>query len=80
MRNDRSRVADEAGGENGGRERLVRITALAEMVWEDPALADEFLTSVQPQLGGRPVDLVLDESSTRRVETLLMRIEHALPV
>jgi putative toxin-antitoxin system antitoxin component (TIGR02293 family) len=61
-------------------ERLARIKRLARRVWEDAELAEEFLTSVQPQLGGRPVDLIQDEAGARRVEALLMRIEHALPV
>jgi putative toxin-antitoxin system antitoxin component (TIGR02293 family) len=62
-------------------ERLARMTALAEDVWEDPDLAHEFLTSAQPQLGGeRPVDLARSDLGTREVETLLMKIEYALPV
>lgn len=62
-------------------ERLARMTALAEDVWEDADLAHEFLTSVQPQLGGeRPVDLARSDLGTREVETLLMKIEYALPV
>ncbi|HEX6038719.1 antitoxin Xre/MbcA/ParS toxin-binding domain-containing protein [Longimicrobium sp.] len=62
-------------------ERLARMTALAEDVWEDPDLAHEFLTSAQPQLGGeRPVDLARSDLGTRQVEMLLMKIEYALPV
>ena len=62
-------------------ERLARITALAEQVWEDAALAREFLTSVQPQLGDeRPVDLARSDLGAREVEALLMKIEYALPV
>ena len=62
-------------------ERLARMTALAEHVWTDRALAREFLTSVQPQLGGeRPVDLARSELGTREVERLLYGIEYSLPV
>ena len=62
-------------------ERLARMTALAEHVWEDAEHAHEFLTSSQPQLGGRrPVDLASSDLGTRQVEELLMKIEHALPV
>lgn len=62
-------------------ERLARMTALAEQVWEDAELAHEFLNSVQPQLDGdRPVDLARTDLGTRQVETLLMKIEYALPV
>lgn len=62
-------------------ERLARMTAMAEEVWEDADLAHEFLTSAQPQLEDeRPVDLARSDLGTRQVETLLMKIEYALPV
>lgn len=62
-------------------ERLARMTALAEKVWEEPSLAHEFLTSPQPQLHGkRPVDLASSDLGTRQVEELLLRMEYALPV
>lgn len=61
-------------------ERLARMIALAESVWEDDALAHEFLTSKQPQLGGeRPVDLSRNDLGTRQVEMLLMKLEYSLP-
>ncbi|HEX5438823.1 MAG TPA: antitoxin Xre/MbcA/ParS toxin-binding domain-containing protein [Gemmatimonadaceae bacterium] len=62
-------------------ERLARIVALAEQVWESPALAREFLTSPQPQLEGKqPVELARSELGAREVEDLLLKIEYALPV
>ena len=62
-------------------ERLARMTALAEQVFEDAALAREFLTSAQPSLGGeRPVDLVRSDLGTREVEDLLSALEYSLPV
>lgn len=62
-------------------ERLARMVALAEEVWEDPALAHEFLVSPQPQLGGeRPVDLARSDLGTRQVEDLLYKLEYSLPV
>jgi putative toxin-antitoxin system antitoxin component (TIGR02293 family) len=62
-------------------ERLARLTALAEQVWDDPKLAHEFLVSAQPQLGGeRPVDLIRTDLGTRRVEDLLWSLEYSLPV
>lgn len=62
-------------------ERLARMTALSEEVWEDPALAHEFLTSSQPQLGGeRPIDMASSDLGTRLVEGLLMKLEYSLPV
>lgn len=61
-------------------ERLARMAALAEEVWEDAELAHEFLSSPQPQLGGeRPVDLARSDLGTREVENLLFRLEYALP-
>lgn len=62
-------------------ERLARMTALAEEVWDDPAHAHEFLVTPQPQLGGeRPVDLARSELGTRQVENLLFKLEYSLPV
>jgi len=62
-------------------ERLARMAALAEEVWEDDDLAHEFLTSVQPQLNGeRPVDLARSDLGTREVEELLYKLEYSLPV
>ncbi len=62
-------------------ERLARLTALAERVWDDPEPAHEFLVSSQPQLGNeRPVDLIRTELGTRRVEDLLWSLEYTLPV
>jgi putative toxin-antitoxin system antitoxin component (TIGR02293 family) len=62
-------------------ERLARMTVLAEEVWEDADLAHEFLTSAQPQLGGkRPVEMARSDLATREVEELLFRLEWSLPV
>lgn len=62
-------------------ERLARVAALAEAVWEDRALAHEFLTSRQPQLDGeRPIDLARTDLGAREVEELLMALEYSLPV
>ena len=62
-------------------ERLARMVALAEFVWEDSERAIEFLTNAQPQLGGnRPVDLVRTDLGTRQVETLLYGLEYSLPI
>jgi len=61
-------------------ERLARMTALAEEVWEDQDLAHEFLMSPQPQLGGRrPVELADSDLGTRQVEELLFKLEYSLP-
>jgi putative toxin-antitoxin system antitoxin component (TIGR02293 family) len=61
-------------------ERMARVTALAEQVWEDEALAREFLASAQPQLGGEtPLDLARTDLGARQVEELLMKLEYSLP-
>ncbi|CAN5281197.1 DUF2384 domain-containing protein [soil metagenome] len=74
----RTRLSPEEGART---ERLARLAAIAEYVWEDAELAREFLTHAQPQLGGeRPIDLAHTDLGAREVETLLMKIEHALPV
>jgi len=73
----RTRLSPE---ESERTERLARLSALAERVWEDEELAREFMTSEQPQLeGARPIDKARSELGAREVEMLLMRIEHALP-
>jgi len=62
-------------------ERLARMTLLAEEVWEDRELAQEFLTSAQPQLGGeRPVEMARSDLATTKVEELLFRLKWSLPV
>ena len=61
-------------------ERLARVAALAEAVWEDAGLAREFLTSAQPQLGDeRPIDVARTDLGARQVEELLMKLEYSLP-
>lgn len=62
-------------------ERLARVVALAEEVWEDPGNARAFLWDEQPGLGGhRPVDLAEWELGARQVEDLLFELEYSLPV
>lgn len=62
-------------------QRLAHLVALAEEVWQDSEDAREFLTTAQPSLGGdRPVDLIETDLGVRRVEELLTRMEHSLPV
>jgi putative toxin-antitoxin system antitoxin component (TIGR02293 family) len=61
-------------------ERLARVAAMAEQVWENTLQMHEFLNSPQPQLGGeRPVDLARTDLGAREVEALLMKLEYALP-
>jgi putative toxin-antitoxin system antitoxin component (TIGR02293 family) len=62
-------------------ERIARLATLAEQVWESPDEAQRFLTTPHPMLGNEaPIDLAVSDLGTRRVETLLWKLEHSLPV
>jgi putative toxin-antitoxin system antitoxin component (TIGR02293 family) len=62
-------------------ERIARLATLAEQVWESPDEAQRFLTTPHPQLDNQaPIDLAATDLGTRRVETLLWKLEHSLPV
>ena len=62
-------------------ERIARLATLAEQVWESPDEAQRFLTTPHPMLGNEaPIDLAASDLGTRRVETLLWKLEHSLPV
>lgn len=62
-------------------ERLARVMALAEEVWEGREAAREFLSTPHPLLDGRtPLDLAESELGARRVEELLSRLEFSLPL
>lgn len=62
-------------------ERVARLTALAEHVWEDAEAAHAFLTNPHPLLDGEtPIDLAASDLGARRVEDLLWKLEYSLPV
>jgi putative toxin-antitoxin system antitoxin component (TIGR02293 family) len=62
-------------------ERLARLIAMAEFVWDDRDDARRFLLSPHPALDGRPpIDLAQSELGARQVEALLENILHGLPV
>lgn len=62
-------------------ERVARLTALAEYVWETPRDAQEFLMAPHPQLDHEaPLDLAATDLGARRVEDLLWKLEYGLPV
>jgi putative toxin-antitoxin system antitoxin component (TIGR02293 family) len=62
-------------------ERIARLATLAEQVWESPEQAQQFLITPHPMLENQaPLDLAATDLGTRRVETLLWKLEHSLPV
>ena len=67
------RRGEELKPQEGERvERLARVIATAEHVWDDPIDARSFLSTAHPMLGGkRPIEVALSELGARRVETLL---------
>jgi putative toxin-antitoxin system antitoxin component (TIGR02293 family) len=61
-------------------ERLARVIASAEIVWDDRADAKNWLLTPHPELQGkRPLDLALSELGARQVEELLDRIYYGVP-
>jgi putative toxin-antitoxin system antitoxin component (TIGR02293 family) len=62
-------------------ERIARLATLAAHVWESAEEAQRFLTTPHPQLENQaPLDLAATDLGTRRVETLLWKLEYSLPV
>ena len=62
-------------------ERLARVMALAEQVWESRDDAREFLARPHAMLEDRsPLEMAETELGARRVERLLMNLEYGLPV
>ena len=61
-------------------ERLARVIAMAEDVWEDRNQARRFLTAPHPEMGGRsPLDAALTELGARQAEEIMARILYGLP-
>jgi putative toxin-antitoxin system antitoxin component (TIGR02293 family) len=77
----RQREGVLARDESERLERIARLTALAEEVWESTEAAQEFLTTAHPHLDNQvPIDLAASDLGTRRVEAVLWGLEHSLPV
>jgi putative toxin-antitoxin system antitoxin component (TIGR02293 family) len=74
----RSRLSVE---ESQRTERLARVVALTEALWDDEDQARAFLNRPHPLLGEEtPLDVAHSEIGARRVEQLLSDIEHGLPI
>jgi len=61
-------------------ERLARIFATADYVWDSEADAREFLNTSHPLMEGRtPLDVSMTELGARRVEELLWKLFYGIP-
>src|SRR5271157_1260808 len=61
-------------------ERLARVVATAEDVWQDREQARRFLTTPHPEMGGRtPLEAALTELGARQAEEIMARIVYGLP-
>lgn len=61
-------------------ERLARVVAMAEDVWQDREHARRFLTTPHPEIGGKtPLDAALTELGARQAEEVMARIVYGLP-
>ena len=61
-------------------ERLARVTAQAEYVWDDKKLAREWMNKPHPELDGRtPVAAAATELGARSVEYILNCLFYGLP-
>jgi putative toxin-antitoxin system antitoxin component (TIGR02293 family) len=61
-------------------ERLARVIAIAEDVWEDREQARRFLVTPHPEIGGKsPLDAALTELGARQAEEVMARIVYGLP-
>ena len=65
--------------ESGRAERLARIFATADYVWNSEDDARVFLSAPHPMLQGRtPLDVSLTELGARRVEELLWKLYYGI--
>jgi putative toxin-antitoxin system antitoxin component (TIGR02293 family) len=62
-------------------ERLARVLAAAEQVWDDREQARAWMNSPHRELGDRaPADVARTELGARRVEALLEKLYFGLPI
>ena len=62
-------------------ERLARVIAFTEYVWDDAGKAQEWLRKPHPELGRQtPIQCAMTELGARQVEDLLNKIFYGLPL
>jgi len=67
--------------ESARTERLARVIATAEYVWNDAEDARRFLNTPHPELASAtPIERALTELGARQVEELLWKIFYGLPI
>lgn len=64
--------------EADGIARLIRVVDAARRVFDDDALADEWLRTANPELGDIPIHMARTDLGGREVEAALGRIEHGI--
>lgn len=66
--------------DNECSDRLARLIAAAESVWDDPQDAQRWLNKPHSQLDDKaPLQAGMTEAGARRAEALLNQILHGLP-
>jgi len=69
-----------SAAESERTERMARVVANVEYVWDDRDDARRFLTTPHPALRGKsPIDAAMTELGARQVEEILGKIFHGLP-
>jgi putative toxin-antitoxin system antitoxin component (TIGR02293 family) len=69
-----------SAAESARTERLARVVAMAEDVWQDREHARRFLTTPHAEIGGKtPLDAALTELGARQAEEVMTRIVYGLP-
>ena len=62
-------------------ERLARVFAMVEDIWQDETDARQFMNTPHPELNGRtPLEVAMTEVGARQVEEVIERGRHGLPV
>jgi putative toxin-antitoxin system antitoxin component (TIGR02293 family) len=69
-----------SAAESERTERMARVVANVEYVWDDREDARRFLTAPHPALRGKsPIDAAMTELGARQVEEILGKIFHGIP-